>query len=88
LEFSGNCCNFRVRRAGYAFLHPLITRIKAKKDLDIWIIFRIFVLYKTIFMRVTNKRIGMKFDCGKLLRWAEELLGPSKCNTIAFTWDM
>jgi hypothetical protein len=30
LEFSGNCCNFRVRRAGYAFLRtgPI------KKDLD------------------------------------------------------
>ena len=39
-------------------------------------------------VRVSNKRIGMKFDCGKLLRWAEELLGPSKCNTIAFTWDI
>ena len=38
-------------------------------------------------MRVTNKRLGMKFDCVKLLNWAEELLGPSKCNTIAFTWD-
>ena len=37
-------------------------------------------------MRVTNKR-GMKFDCAKLMNWAEELLGPSKCNTIAFTWD-
>ena len=36
-------------------------------------------------MRVTNKKVGMKFDCGKLLHWAEELLGPSKCNTIAFT---
>jgi len=29
----------------------------------------------------------MKFDCGKLLKWAEDLLGSSKCNTIAFTWD-
>ncbi len=37
-------------------------------------------------MRVTNKR-GMKFDCTKLMNWAEELLGPSKCNTIAFTFD-
>jgi len=57
----------------------------------IWIYELFFVsLYynKSIFMRVTNKRIGMKFDCGKLLRWAEELLGPSKCNTIAFTWDI
>ena len=83
LEFSGNCCNFRVRRAGYAFLRtgPI------KKDLDIWIIFRIFVLSISIFMRVTNKRLGMKFDCVKLLNWAEELLGPSKCKSIAFTWD-
>ena len=38
-------------------------------------------------MRVTNKRLGMKFDCVKLMNWAQDLLGPSKCNTIAFTWD-
>ncbi len=41
-------------------------------------------------MRVTNKRLGMKFDCVKLLNWAEELLGPSKCKSIAFhnpLWD-
>jgi hypothetical protein len=30
----------------------------------------------------------MKFDCVKLMNWAEELLGPSKCKSIAFTWDM
>ena len=38
-------------------------------------------------MRVSNKRIGMKFDCIKLMGWAEQLLGPSKCTAIAFTWD-
>jgi hypothetical protein len=57
----------------------------------IWIyqVFFVYLYYnKTIFMRVTNKRLGMKFDCVKLLNWAEELLGPSKCNTIAFTWDI
>ena len=37
-------------------------------------------------MRVTNKR-GMKFDCNRLKNWAEEKLGPSKCTSIAFTWD-
>ena len=44
---------------------------------------------KSIFMRVrvSNKRIGMKFDCIKLMNWAEQLLGPSKCTAIAFTWD-
>ena len=38
-------------------------------------------------MRVTNKR-GMKFDCTKLMNWAQDLLGPSKCTAIAFTWDI
>jgi hypothetical protein len=42
---------------------------------------------KSIFMRVTNKRLGMKFDCVKLMNWAQDLLGPSKCTAIAFTWD-
>ena len=37
-------------------------------------------------MRVTNKR-GMKFDCTRLMKWAEEKLGPSKCTAIAFTWE-
>jgi len=55
----------------------------------IWIYEFLFVsllFRKIIFMRVTNKR-GMKFDCTKLMNWAEELLGPSKCKAIAFTWD-
>ena len=39
-------------------------------------------------VRVSNKRIGMKFDCIKLMNWAEQLLGPSKCTAIAFTWDL
>ena len=29
----------------------------------------------------------MKFDCTKLMKWAEEKLGPSKCTAIAFTWE-
>jgi hypothetical protein len=37
-------------------------------------------------MRVTNKK-GMKFDCTRLMKWAEEKLGKSKCTAIAFTWD-
>ncbi len=71
-------------------MSPLSTALspgEAKINLDIWDLFRIFVLSIYIFMRVTNKRLGMKFDCVKLLNWAEELLGPSKCKSIAFTWD-
>jgi len=37
-------------------------------------------------MRVTNKK-GMKFDCTRLMKWAEEKLGKSKCTAIAFTWE-
>ena len=38
-------------------------------------------------MRVTNKQ-GMKFDCKRLMRFAEEKLGASKCTAIAFTWEI
>ena len=37
-------------------------------------------------MRVTNKK-GMKFYCTRLMKWAEDKLGKSKCTAIAFTWD-
>ena len=38
-------------------------------------------------MRVSNKRLGMKFDCNKLWNWAHEKLGESKCQAIAFYWS-
>ena len=38
-------------------------------------------------MRVSNKRLGMRFDCNRLWNWAHEKLGESKCGAIAFYWD-
>jgi hypothetical protein len=40
-----------------------------------------------IFMRVSNKTKGMRFDCNRLWNWAHEKLGDSKCSAIAFYWD-
>ena len=37
-------------------------------------------------MRVSNKKLGMRFDCNRLWNWAQEKLGPSKCEAIAFYW--
>ncbi len=39
-------------------------------------------------MRVSNKTKGMRFDCNRLWNWAHEKLGESKCQAIAFYWDM
>ena len=39
-------------------------------------------------MRVSNKTKGMRFDCNRLWNWAHDKLGESKCQAIAFYWDM